>query len=256
MQARSGLMRAQGEPGGEPVYYQIAVCDYATALMNAYGVLLALLARERTGRGQRVETCLVNNAFAVQAGEFIFYAGRPPDPPGGRDLAGRHALYRIYATADGWLFLACIQPEHAAAFARATGGPLPLEGDALAQPLEGPVAQEAGRRLAARRTAEWMALLPPAGVPCAPCTAVEALFEDEHLHANALWHDTDHPQWGRIRQTGAVVRWDAHTMRLTPRAPLLGEHTEEVLREFGIAQDEIDNLLAKGVIMQRPAETA
>jgi crotonobetainyl-CoA:carnitine CoA-transferase CaiB-like acyl-CoA transferase len=101
-----------------------------------------------------------------------------------------------------------------------------------------------------------MALLPPAGVPCAPCTAVEALFEDEHLHANALWHDTDHPQWGRIRQTGAVVRWDAHTMRLTPRAPLLGEHTEEVLREFGIAQDEIDNLLAKGVIMQRPAETA
>ena len=86
-QARSGLMRAQGEPGGEPVYLQLAVCDYGTALSAAYGTLLALFARERTGRGQRVETSLLHSAFTMQAGEFIFYEGRAR----GRARRPRHA---------------------------------------------------------------------------------------------------------------------------------------------------------------------
>ena len=80
LQARSGLMRAQGGEGEEPVYYQIAICDFITPLMAAYGVVAALHARERTGRGQLVESCLANNAMAAQAGEFIRYQGRPPTP--------------------------------------------------------------------------------------------------------------------------------------------------------------------------------
>jgi crotonobetainyl-CoA:carnitine CoA-transferase CaiB-like acyl-CoA transferase len=250
MQARSGLMRAQGEPGGEPVYLQIPVCDFSTALMAAFGVVTALAARERTGRGNRVETCLLNNAFSVQAGEFISYAGRPADPPGGRDLAGRHAFYRIYGTSDGWLFLACSQPDHATAFAEVTGGPLVVDGDAMRQPLDGRVAAAIAGRLERGATTHWIETLTDAGVPCAPCTRVEDLFEDAHTTANDLWWDIVHPQWGQIRQTGAAVHWHEMKMRLAQRAPLLGEHSTEVLREFGVDQSYIAELLAKGVVLQ------
>ena len=124
LQARSGLMRAQGGEGEEPVYYQIAICDFITALMAAYGVIAALHVRERTGRGQLVESCLANNAMAAQAGEFIRHQGRPPDPPGGPDLLGLSALYRVYKCSDGWLFLAVRTADQATALAEATGGAL------------------------------------------------------------------------------------------------------------------------------------
>jgi crotonobetainyl-CoA:carnitine CoA-transferase CaiB-like acyl-CoA transferase len=250
MQARSGLMRTQGEPDGEPVYWQIAVCDFATALVAAYGILAALVARERTGEGQRVETCLVNNALAVQAGEFTFYADRPPDPPGGRDLAGRHALYRIYGTRDGWLFLACTTAEHAERFAAATGGALPIEGDPLGQHLDGDVAVEIGRRLEARSAQDWTEHLGRAGVPCAPCTRVDDLFDDPHLAANDVWWDMEHPQWGAVRQTGAVVHWREMAMRMERRAPLLGEHSVEVLGELGVDGERIDRLVREGIVVQ------
>ncbi len=249
-QARSGLMRAQGEPHGEPVYLQISLCDYTTALSAAYGVMAALSARERTGRGQRVETCLLNSAFTVQAGEFIFYEGRPDDPPGGRDLRGLHALYRIYDAADGSLTIACTTPEHAARAADALGVALPL-GDALTHDRYGDVAGEIATLLEHRPRAHWLSLLRGAGVPAAPCVTIMETFADEHLAANDLWWEADYPRWGHLKQPGAAVRWHDRPMRLGPRAPGLGEHTTEVLRQFGVRDDRIASLLASSVVAQR-----
>ncbi|HUS82858.1 MAG TPA: CoA transferase, partial [Dehalococcoidia bacterium] len=106
LQARSGLMRAQGGDGEEPVYYQIAVCDFVAALLGVFGVMGALNAREKTGRGQLVETSLAAAAMASQAAEFVRYAGRPPDPKGAPNLIGVSALRRSYECVDGWVFLA------------------------------------------------------------------------------------------------------------------------------------------------------
>ena len=122
MQARGGIMRAQGgsEPGDQPVYLQLAICDYATAMTAAFGIISALFARERTGLGDRVETSLARSALTTQAGEYIFYDGKPPERPGGRDYAGHHALYRIYPASDGWLMLACTTSAHARSFSHAS----------------------------------------------------------------------------------------------------------------------------------------
>ena len=106
LQARSGLMRAQGGEGQEPVYHQIAVSDFTAALLAAFGVIGALLVREQTGRGQLVETSLLAAAMAAQAAEFTRYAGRPPDVRGAPNLIGVSALRRSYQCADGWVFLA------------------------------------------------------------------------------------------------------------------------------------------------------
>jgi crotonobetainyl-CoA:carnitine CoA-transferase CaiB-like acyl-CoA transferase len=257
MQAQGGVMRAQGDRGGEPVYLQIAVCDYATALTAAYGIIAALVARERTGLGDRVETCLANASLTVQAGEFIFYDGKPADPPGGRDLAGRHALYRIYDTSDGALMLACTTSEHsvavrdvvaaglvedsprrappvAEALDRAPPAPHITVPDDSPHTLYGPLARELDKTFRTRDTRAWLDALHARGVPAAPCVPVASMFDDEHLCANDLWWDFDDPRWGAVRQTGALIKWDAMSMALTRRAPQLGEHSSEVLWEFGI----------------------
>ena len=95
-----------------------------------------------------------------------------------------------------------------------------------------------------------MAVLLPAGVPAAPCVSVSAMFEEEHLAANELWWDAEHPQWGMVRQTGELVQWDEMSMHLQRRAPLLGEHTVECLTELGIGRARIEELLAAGVVAQ------
>jgi crotonobetainyl-CoA:carnitine CoA-transferase CaiB-like acyl-CoA transferase len=268
IQARGGFMRAQGEPGGEPVYLQLPTCDYGTALSAAYGMILALIARERTGMGDRVETSLADSAFTMQAGEFLFYEGKQPESPGGRDLAGRHALYRVYEAADGYLMLACTTQEHAAALVEALGikttngdqqtakGQETTDNAAtdarglLEQPLHGALAGAVGAKLRECGIAHWLSVLLPLGVPIAACVTVEQLFDDEHTHANDLWWSAEHPRWGRVQQTGEVIHWSAMSMHLQRRAPVLGEHTVECLRELGVAEGWIDALLTDNVIVQ------
>jgi crotonobetainyl-CoA:carnitine CoA-transferase CaiB-like acyl-CoA transferase len=249
-QARSGLMRAQGEPGGEPVYLQLSLVDYATAINAAFGVVAALNARERTGHGQRVETCLLNNAFIVQPIEFVTCEGGPPERSGGRDLRGRHAFYRMYEAADASLAIACTTEQQVIRLAGALGLMLPAETDVLALDLHGEVAAAVAGCLATRERARWLALLRAAAVPAAPCLRVDDLFQDEHMAANNLWYDTEHPRWGAIRQTGAVIAWQLQPMRLARRAPMLGEHTSEVLDELGMEIQRVRGLLDDGVLMQ------
>ena len=121
--ARSGLQRAQGGYGrdDEPVYHNVAVVDFTSALMAAYGMCAALYHRELTGRGQLVETCLANNAMVAQAAEFMRYEGRPPEVAGGRDILGLSAMYRIYQCSDGWLFLGVRTQEQADAVVELAG---------------------------------------------------------------------------------------------------------------------------------------
>jgi crotonobetainyl-CoA:carnitine CoA-transferase CaiB-like acyl-CoA transferase len=250
-QARAGIMRAQGESGGEPVYLQISACDYTTAMTAAFGVGVALVARERTGRGNRVETSLLQSALTVQAGEFVFYDGRPPDSPGGRDLKGRHALYRIYAASDAALTVACTTLEHGERFARALGMELP-PGDPLSHAVEGEFAVAIAARIAGVDRDRWIERLDAAAVPCAPCIRVVDLFDDEHFEANGLWWDGDHERWGRVRQPGAAVAWHRMSMQIERPAPRLGEHSIEILRQFGVEETRIEALLAAGVVRQAP----
>ena len=105
-------MRAQGGHGHPPFYLTCGICDYAAAFLTAYGVTAALYARKRTGKGQRVETSLLNASMAVQPGNFIFYDGRPDIENGAPDLWGSGALHRIYPTANNSLSLAIIEGTH------------------------------------------------------------------------------------------------------------------------------------------------
>lgn len=252
LQARSGIMRAQGGHGQPPFYLTCGVCDYAAALLTAYGVSAALYARHKTGLGQHIETSLTSAAMAVQAGNFIFYDGRLDMENGGPDLWGTGALYRIYPTADSSLFLAVTDEDQWRALGAVVGRP-ELSRQPFSQARQAGVDSPLGQALTAcfgqRTTQDWMKALDRVGVPCAPVLPLPELFDDGHVAANELIATHTHPQWGEVRQTGILTRFSRTPAVLPYVAPMLGQHTTEVLRELaGYSQDTIDALLRQGVI--------
>jgi crotonobetainyl-CoA:carnitine CoA-transferase CaiB-like acyl-CoA transferase len=111
LQARSGLMAAEGGHQQPPLYLTCAICDYGAAMLSAFGCVLALRAREHLGRGQLCETSLLQSAMAFQAGEFIFYDGRPDLENGRPESRGRSALCRAYQCRDrAWMFVHAAEP--------------------------------------------------------------------------------------------------------------------------------------------------
>jgi CoA:oxalate CoA-transferase len=255
LQSRSGIMRAQGGHGHPPFYLTCGVCDYAAALLTAYGVTAALYARQRTGKGQRVETSLLNAAMAVQSGSFIFYDGRPDLENGGPDLWGTDALYRIYLTANNSLFLAAVESPHRQALCemlRRTDLSRSYNfSEASRDPVAGALGQALAEIFATKTTEEWLSLLDAAGVPCAPVLPLPPLFSDKHVAANDLIATHTHPEWGEVRQTGILSKFSRTPATLAHVAPLLGQHTVEVLREVvGYNSEAIARLLSTGVIKQ------
>ncbi len=251
-QARSGAMAVQGGEGQPPVFLSVAITDYSAALLATYGIAGALFERERSGQGQRVVTSLTNATIAGQSGSFVFYDGVPAEPQGGADFLGPSAVVRSYQASDGWLLLACRREEHWSALARVLGRPELAQRHswetAAAAPADGPLGQMLASIFRRDSLATWLARLDGAGVPCAPVPTLAQLLRDEHLEANALMADHHHPQWGPIRQTGLLVKLSRTPGCLQRRAPLLGEHTQEVLAELGHTEEEIERLRKNGIV--------
>ena len=253
LQSRSGLMRAQGGYGHPPFYLTCGVCDYAAALLTAYGVTAALYARDRTGKGQRVETALLNASMAVQSGSFIFYEGRPDLENGGPDLWGTGALYRIYPTANSSLSLTIVEASHWQALCQVLTH-LGLErryslSAARQESTEGPLASTLTEVFSTKTTEEWLALFDKASIPCAQILSLPQLFSDDHIAANDLIATHTHSQWEEVRQTGVLAKFSRTPATLPYVAPLLGQHTIEVLQEVtGYGQEQIAQLLKAGAI--------
>jgi crotonobetainyl-CoA:carnitine CoA-transferase CaiB-like acyl-CoA transferase len=150
--------------------------------------------------------------------------------------------------------LAVRTADQATALVQATGGALVpgaqhSAASLLQAPLQGDVASALEAFFAARQRQETVQTLTEKGVPCAPCLTIAELFDDEHLKANDLWWDMEHPVNGPVRQTGRIVKWQRHSMRLERPAPVLGQHSREVLLEFGMEPSRVEDLIKKGVVL-------
>ncbi|MEX2237025.1 MAG: CoA transferase [Dehalococcoidia bacterium] len=251
LQARSGAMAAQGGDG-DPVFFAVPLSDHAAGMLNAFGALAAIWMREKTGEGSHVRLSLTNSTMAAQSGQFLFGQGVPEPRTLPSEAKGPWPGYRAYRCAgDHWLFVACREASHWEALGSALG--LALQDFATAR-FSGPERSDAttvSAVLAGLDSKNAERLLDGVGVPCARLRSPLDLFNDPQVAANDLLASGHHAELGQITQTGLLFRLSKTPGVIQRVAPLLGEHTAEILEEIGRGAD-LERLAAAGVTVSPP----
>jgi len=249
LQARSGVMAAQGGPYSHPVYLTCAICDYGAAMLSAFGCVLALAARQRTGRGGLCETSLLQAAMAFQAGEFIFYDGRPDMENGFPEYRGPTALNRCYQCRDGlWLYISVGESIDWDVIRRMSGVAIPFA-EAQNAAADSKVAADLIDYFAGLDRADAIGTLRRAGIAVTPVHRFGDLFSEPQVTANELLLELQHSQWGRLTQSGILAKFSATPGRVDFAAPLLGEHTDQILAHYlGYTTARMDELRTRKII--------
>jgi crotonobetainyl-CoA:carnitine CoA-transferase CaiB-like acyl-CoA transferase len=241
VQALSGLLHAQG--GADvPMITTMPVHDIGGGSIAAFGGLAALYAREQTGQGQIVRTSLASVSVLLQSGELVRYQGRPPAAIGGRDFAGPRAAHRLYQCQNGWVCIAAWTPEHMAGLVRAldlvgsVSGVSGLEALLIAEGTS-PLASVIAEALAPLPTEQVLDALSAEGVPAARVLTRTDALDDPWLEANRFFHVVDDPVFGPCKLVRSYAEW-SRSGTATPNpgvsAPMVGQHTAEVLAEIGL----------------------
>ena len=256
LQAFSGIIAATGEPGRPPVKPAISVADVNAGILAAFGILAAYVHRLKSGRGQRVETSLLQAAMqqTYWMAATYFSSGRQTAP-----LGTAHALiapYQVYACRDGAIAIGGANLSAWARICEVLGQP-----GWLADPrFETPQSRVAHRaelqqvieaELARATVAQWCERFDAAGVPAGPVNDAGTALEHEQTRAVGMVLDVEDGQGGHGRGLGLPVTLNRQIAREAIQcAPRVGQHTVAVLTEFGFAAGEIDQLLANGAVHQ------
>ena len=234
--------------------------DPSTSAVIASATLLALLARQRFGRGQQVfVNMLVANAYA-NGDDFLAYAGKPPRATVDAELFGVGACRRLYPAREGWIFLEVPSDDDWAALCAAVARPDlardPRFANATARrEHDDALAQALAALFRGRDADSWEDLLAPVGVGCVRADAVtpgQFLARSEHVHQNGFAPRARHPRFGDLRRWGPLVTCDGGAERYGPGV-LAGEHTDEILAELGRSPEEIERLRSEDVVWSEPA---
>ena len=254
VQGESGIMDITGFPDGPPVKVGNSIADLAAGTMAAHGIVLALFARERTGQGQKVEIAMleVMAALLTYHGQAYFATGKSP-----RRRGNQHPSivpYEVFQAADGYLTVGVANNSLWSRFCQAIGRP-----DLTADPRFDTEARRVENRdalvpllaavFATAPVARWLARLGEAGVPAGKIKEIGEVLESEHLRARGAVVSLTHPTAGPMRMVGPPIRLSGTPAEAAAPAPLLGEHTEEILGKLcGYSADAIARLRADGAV--------
>jgi formyl-CoA transferase len=258
VQAMSGIMNATGFPDLPPVKAGPAVSDFLAGVHLFAGIVGALLHRERTGQGQRVEVAMLEAsvmALASAIGALMDGDGAVPERTGNRHPALAIAPYNVYRTSDGYVAIFTASERHWDSIARVLGRQDLLDNPEFAStPARAARMEDIDAIVEAwtleRGKEEVMAVLTEAHVPCAPVRTAAEVVNDPHLRERGVWVDVDHPRRGKTRVPISPIRLHGSAPSSVDRpAPLLGQDTDRVLSEvLGLHAAELAALHAAGVI--------
>jgi formyl-CoA transferase len=258
IQGLGGLMSVTGErdelPGGGPQKVGVAVSDLFTGMYATSAILAALLERERSGRGQHIDMALLDVQVAMLANlsSSYFVSGEAPVRMGNAHM--NIVPYHVFRAADAFLIVAVGNDGQFAAFSRVLGAP--------EWPSDPRFATNAQRvrhrelmvsmiteRLAKRPAREWLAGLEQAGVPCGPINDLSRVFQDPQVLHRRMQVKVPHPAAGEVSLVANPIKFSGTPIVHDRAPPLLGEHTDEVLREIlGLDASSIAELRSKGAI--------
>jgi crotonobetainyl-CoA:carnitine CoA-transferase CaiB-like acyl-CoA transferase len=253
-QGMSGLMSITGEPGGAPVKVGSPVCDINAGLLAALGIVAAYVHRLRTGEGQLVDTSLFEAGIQQTYWQAAIYfaTGESPGPSGSAHVLS--APYQAFRAADGWLTIGGANQANWERLARVLRAPEWLGDERFrtnTDRMRNVAALTAliSEKLEKRKVQEWVAALEAEGVPCGPINSIAGMAADEQTAAREMVLELEHPKAGRTRALGLPIKLSATRGKVARPAPLLGEHTREVLGEYGFERQEIEALIASGAAL-------
>ena len=253
-QGMSGVMMMTGYPGGRPAKVGIAMNDIACGVTTLYGILGAYIGKLRHGEGQFLETSLLEAGMAWSIWEFGAYFGSGEMPTATGTRHRRAAPYQAFRSKDGYVTVGASGDKLWRAFVtKVVEQPQWLEdprfgqntarvrnADALEEAIEAVLKQQP--------TAHWVEKLDAAGVPGGPVYTYDQTLADPHVKHRRMVYDIEHPKIGMMKTIGLPVKSSGDLTLIRKPAPLLGQHTGEVLREAGFSEDKVRGLLAEGVV--------
>lgn len=246
-QGMSGVMSVTGEPGRPPVKCGVPIGDLSAGLFCAFGILTAYVARERTGRGQYIDTSLFEGALALSIWETaeLWATGRIPQPFGSAHRLT--APYQALRTRDGYINVGANNQRLWKRLCTAIGREELIEDERFStnerrMANREELAAELEATLKERTTDEWMEVLLEAGFPAGPIYNYKQVFEDEHTLTRGMMVEMEHPVEGTVRGLGIPVKLSETPGAVRRAAPLLGEHTRETLLRLGYSEEKIAEL--------------
>ena len=250
-QGMSGLMSVTGERGREPAKSGGPVCDINAGLLGALGVVCAYVHRLKTGQGQLVDTSLFEAGIQQMYWQAAIYfaSGEVPGPTGSAHILS--APYQAFRAADGWLNIGGANQANWERMCRVLGATDWLEDARFSSNAERMKNLDAltgamNARLKNRKVDELIQALEAEGVPCGRINSIAEVAADPQALAREMIVELEHPRAGRTRALGLPVKLSRTPGKVSRPAPLLGQHTREVLAEFGFSRAEIEALVKSG----------
>jgi formyl-CoA transferase len=252
-QGLSGLMSVTGHASGEPVKVGVPLTDLGAGLFGLIGILAALHHRSQTGRGQHVDTALVDAGLALSVWEVTEYftTGKVPGPLGSAHRMS--APYQAFRCADGYITIGAANDRNFAKLARVLGrhewiSDPRFTADHLRVQHRDELAALIDAVTRTEPRAFWLDQLDKAGVPCGPIFDYQDALTTPQAIEREMTVDVDHPTLGRLRTLGTPIKMSDTPLNPKRRAPMLGEHTDAILTDAGYSSDEIEQLRHSGAV--------
>ena len=244
------------EEGNDPLWSRFGFGDAANALSSVVGVLVALAHRDRTGEGQAVSTSLLNAATYLASEVYLSEDGASNPPKLNKSQTGFGALYRLYDTQDGWIQVAAVKEQHWPAFCQAVGR-VELRTDERFASAERRHANRAELEgllepvFKTQTAIQWRRRLDESGVPAEisvnTVDGESVLFDEENVRLG-LVVELEHPELGRLRQVGNLMRFSDTPSTVLRPSPVGGQHTAEIMSWLGYDDTVIEDYRTRGVI--------
>jgi crotonobetainyl-CoA:carnitine CoA-transferase CaiB-like acyl-CoA transferase len=253
MQAYSGNMSITGEDGRGPVKSGISVADVGAGMFAVIGILLAVNARTRTGHGQRVDTSLLEGQIAMLSYHLtsFFATGKPPVRRGASSQLS--VPYQAFRASDDWVVVAAFTERMWRGVCTA------IDREEWAQDARFATAKQRAKNrevlipmledvFAGQTVDQWVTRLSAQGVPCTCVNSVDKVVADPQVLAREMVVEIEHPTAGKLSMAGLPIKLSRTPGRVASHPPLLGEHSEEILRGLAFSQERIGSLVQSGII--------
>ena len=254
-QGMSGLMSFTGIPGSPPVKVGVPMADLNAGMFATYGILTAYVNRLKTGKGQYIETSLLEAAisYTIWESSIFFATGEVAEP-----LGSAHRLsapYQALKTSDGYINIGAPNQSNWERFCKTIGRDDLLEDikyqdNASRLINRQQLADDLEKTLSKKSSQEWLKDLEKDGVPAGPIFDISEVWSNDQIKSREMDVTLEHPTAGKIRNIGLATKLSQTPGKIKTAAPLLGQHTKEILIEMGYTAEEIEEFISNETVIQ------